>query len=103
MKFIFPCIAARMTSLAPSGICISDFVAPAKGGTSDHKLLTVPAFLSPLRVSASRHESATATMRSRARMEVDIFMLGSIKGFGFGRAGIIDQENCGFRPRRADQ
>src|ERR1700730_14264617 len=82
MKFIFPCIAARIASLAPSGICISDFVAPANGGTSGHKLLTVPAFLSPVRVSASRQETATARMRIRARMEVDIFMLGSIKGFG---------------------
>jgi hypothetical protein len=52
-------------------------VAPARGGTSGHKLLTVPAFGSPVRVSVNRQEIATARTRIRARMEVDALMFTS--------------------------
>src|SRR6266404_7758817 len=92
MKFTFPCIAARIASRAPNGISISDFVAPEKGGTSDHKLLTVPALRSPVSVSASRQETATVRMRIRAIMDVDDFIL-------ISRSGQQDSSERDYRTR----
>src|SRR2546421_7838531 len=77
MKFIFPCIMVRIIRRAASGISRSAFVAPSRGGTSDHKVLTVPALPPPARFSAKRQEITTAKTRIRARMEVDDFMFTS--------------------------
>src|SRR5436309_6468271 len=77
MKLTFPCITARISSLAPRGICRSAFFAPSKGGTSGHKLLTVPAFSLPVSVSIMRHETTTPTMKMRMNMAAGFLMLTS--------------------------
>jgi hypothetical protein len=71
MKFTFPCMNARMARRGPSGISRSAFSAPANGGTSGQRLLTVPALGSPVSDSANRRqESATAVIRDNARRVV---------------------------------
>src|SRR6266550_5193389 len=77
MKFIFPCIMARIANRAASGNARSVFVAPARGGTSGHKLLTVPALESPVRVSVNRQEIATASTRIKATIGVAVLMFTS--------------------------
>src|SRR6185295_16906761 len=71
MKLILPCIAARSISLTPSGMARSVLVAPAKGGTSGQRLLTVTAFSPPVSDSIMRQETATPKRSNRAKIAVD--------------------------------
>src|SRR2546427_13269777 len=75
MKLICPCIAARISNLAPRGISRSALVAPSKGGTSGHKLLTVPALGLPVKVSTIRQAETTMTIRATAVAVLKFFFL----------------------------
>src|SRR5258706_14932371 len=74
MKLILPCIAARSISLTPSGMARSALVAPAKGGTSGQRLLTVPAFSPPVSDSTIRQETTAPKRRRRAKSVVDFWV-----------------------------
>src|SRR5882672_9855722 len=75
MKLILPCIAARRISLIPKGIARSALVAPAKGGTSGQRLLTVPAFSPPVSDSTMRQETTAPNRRKRAKIAVDFRLI----------------------------
>src|ERR1041384_2746302 len=95
MKLTAPCDIARMIRRAPSGISRSALVAPSKGGTSGHSVLTVPAFLSPPRRSASLQESPTPRTRARARIEPVTLILASklFSNDGFDLTGLQQRDN----------
>jgi hypothetical protein len=69
MKLSFPCIIARIANLGPSGISRSAFIAPANGGTSGHRVLTVPALGFPVSDSAMRHDITTLIIRINSNSE----------------------------------